>query len=390
MAGLVIRPRSRILHGHDWVYRSEILKIFGEPADGDVVSLRDGRDHLLGSAIYNSKSQIVARRFSRRRQDLDRDFFVRRITRAIEFRERSGVDIHCCRIVWSEADGLPGVVVDRYGPCAVLQTTTSAMDLRIDLIAGVVAELLGATCVIERNEGSGRTAEGLPKRTGVLLGEAPGEFEIPVAGARFLIDPLKGQKTGFYLDQVANYAGVARFAGGKRVLDCFSNQGGFAIACGVAGASGVVAVDSSAECIDRLARNVSLNGLSNIHARQADAFDFLAAEERRGSAYDLVVLDPPSFAKGRGATPEALRGYRDLHARAATLLAPGGLLATFSCSHHVPDRQLSEVIGEAFYQAKSSARLIRRFTQSPDHPILVAVPETEYLKGFLFEMLPGR
>jgi 23S rRNA (cytosine1962-C5)-methyltransferase len=220
MAGIVIKPRARILHGHDWVFRSEVLKTFGHPADGDVISLKDGRDHLIGSAIYNSQSQIVARRFSRRKQTLDLDFFERRIRQAIEYRERRGINLELCRLVWSESDGLPGLVVDRYGSQLVLQTLTLAMDQRKDLICDALTSL-SSRAIIERNDAPVRRAEGLGLTNSVLRGEAQPEMEFEVAGVHLTIDPLHGQKTGFYLDQLPNYAVVAGQAKGKRVLDCF-------------------------------------------------------------------------------------------------------------------------------------------------------------------------
>ncbi len=242
MAGLVIKPRARILHGHDWVFSGEVLKVFGDPADGDVISLKDGKDRLIGSAIYNSKSQIVARRFSRRRQELDADFFPRRIAQAVEYRARRGVDPQLCRLVWSESDGLPGVIVDRYGDHLVLQTLTLAMDLRKDLIVEAMTAETGATFIIERNDAPVRRAEGLELRTGILYGEAPGEVEIDVDGLKFTIDLMHAQKTGFYLDQLAHYAAVAEHAKGRRVLDCFTSQGAFALACARAGAAEVTGV----------------------------------------------------------------------------------------------------------------------------------------------------
>src|ERR1051325_11405960 len=223
MAGIVLKPRSRISHGHDWVFSSEVLKVFGKPADGDVISLKDGRDHLIGSAIYNSKSQIVARRFSRRRQDLDLDFFQRRIAQASEYRDRRNVDPKLRRVVWSESDGLPGTIIDRYGDHFVLQTLTLAMDLRKDSIADAITAVFcrasaslannestadGAPVVqsiIERNDASIRKAEGLELRSGILRGDAPSEIEIEISGVKFNADLLRGHKTGFYLDQRQNY-----------------------------------------------------------------------------------------------------------------------------------------------------------------------------------------
>ena len=230
MAGLVVKPRARILHGHDWVFAGEVLKVFGKPADGDVISLKDGKDHLIGSAIYNSKSQIVARRFSRRKQNLDLDFFQRRIAQAAEYRARRGIDPQLCRLVWSESDGLPGVIVDRYGDRFVLQTLTLAMDMRKELIAEALANVLDAKNIVERNDAPVRRAEGLDLTSGVMRGDKSTEVEFEVAGVKFEIDLLHAQKTGFYLDQLQNYEAVARYAKDKRVLDCFTSQGAFALA----------------------------------------------------------------------------------------------------------------------------------------------------------------
>lgn len=250
MSGLIIKPRARIFHGHDWVYASEILKTFGDPQPGDVVSLKDGKDRLLGSAIYNPASQIVARRFSRRRQDLDTDFFRRRLTQAIEYRHKRGVDPRLCRLVWSESDGLPGVVVDRYGDCLVVQTLTRAMDQRKTLLTEALVALLSPAVVIERNDASIRRAEGMELTTGLLHGAGvPTDFEIETGGLRFAPDLLGGQKTGFYLDQVENYQLVAKAASGRRVLDCFTNQGAFALACARNGAASVAAAEISADAV---------------------------------------------------------------------------------------------------------------------------------------------
>lgn len=389
MAGIVIRPRARVLHGHDWVYSSEVLKIFGTPADGDVVSLKDGRDKMLGSAIYNSKSQIVARRFSRRRQDLDVDFFARRIAQAAEWRERAGCNPQLCRLVWSEADGVPGVIVDRYGDVAVLQTLTVAMDQRKALITEALMAQPGIAHVVERNDAPIRNAEGLPIVTGMLAGEDPGPREIALGDVKFSVDFLRGQKTGLYLDQAENYAIVAAHASGKRVLDCFSNQGGFALACAKRGASSVVAVESGADSAAKLRANAERNGV-NVETVEEDVFTFLSNEVRKETQYDLIILDPPSFTKARGKIKEALKGYRELHMRAARLLAPNGLLATFSCSHHVAADEFESSIAEGFGDAKRSARILKRLGQASDHPAVLHMPETFYLKGHLLEVMPGR
>jgi 23S rRNA (cytosine1962-C5)-methyltransferase len=389
MAGLVVRPRARILQGHDWVYASEVLKIFGNPADGDVISVRDGRDRLLGSAIYNSKSQIIARRFSRRRQNLEANFLSRQIDQAVAWREKAGCDPRLCRLVWSEADGLPGVIVDRYGNVIVLQTLTLAMDNNKQLIASILASLPEVRHVIERNDGPIRTAEGLPSTVGVLSGGDPGEREIEVRGTRFLVDFLHGQKTGFYLDQVENYAIVAEHARGRRVLDCFANQGGFSLTCARQGALDVTAVESGSESVKRLQENAVRNGLK-ISAAEEDVFKFLKVAERRGDLYDLIILDPPSFTRARSKINDALRGYRELHLRSAKLLSAEGLLVTFSCSHHVMADEFESAVAGGFSDARRSARLIQRLSQAADHPILLHLPETFYLKGLLLEAITGR
>jgi 23S rRNA (cytosine1962-C5)-methyltransferase len=343
---------------------------------------------LIGSAIYNSKSQIVARRFSRRRQDLDFDFFRRRIAQASEYRDRRNVDRKLRRIVWSESDGLPGVIIDRYGEEFVLQTLTLAMDLRKDRITDAIAELFGEVTIIERNDAPVRKAEGLEGRSSVLRG-TPSQIAIEIEGITLELDLLHGQKTGFYLDQQHNYGIVARCARDRRVLDCFSNQGAFALVCARGGAAEVIGVEESAENIATAKRNAGRNELK-AHWIEQDVFQFLRAAEKAQAQYDLIVLDPPSFTRTKIGLRSALRGYRELHMRAFRLLSKDGLLATFSCSHHISDAAFLETITDALVAARRSARRVRRFEQAPDHPILATIPETEYLRGFLFEMLPGR
>jgi 23S rRNA (cytosine1962-C5)-methyltransferase len=390
MAGIVVKPRARILHGHDWVFASEVLKVFGRPADGDVISLRDGRDHLIGSGIYNSKSQIVARRFSRRKQGLDLDFFRRRIGQALEYRARRQIDARLCRIVWSESDGLPGVILDRYGNHVVLQTLTLGMDLCKAQIVEAILALLNDVSIVERNDAPVRQAEGLDLITGVLAGSLPtASLKIEIGALQFEIDLLRGHKTGFYLDQRGNYSLVAEHAAGRRILDCFSNQGAFALFCAKAGAAAVTGVEESSANIEAAERNAKLNQL-NIKWLSRDVFSFLRSEAKAGAEYDLIVLDPPSFTKARGGLADALRGYRELHLRAFKLLSKQGLLATFSCSHHVGEEAFAQTIADALVDARRSARKLRRFEQPLDHPVLPTIPETEYFKGFLLEMMPGR
>ena len=415
MAGIVVKPRARILHGHDWVFSSEVLKVFGKPADGEIISLKDGKDHLIGSAIYNSKSQIVARRFSRRKQDLDLDFFKRRIAQAAEYRVRRGVDPRLCRIVWSESDGLPGLIIDRYEDYFVMQTLTLAMDMRKELIADAIEQcsarfqLASAPSasspldesvrsadqrhalayIIERNDAPVRQVEGLELRSGIVRGNAPLQFEIEIGGIKFGVDLLRGQKTGFYLDQKQNYGIVAGHARDRRVLDCFTNQGAFALACAQAGAADVIGLEENSGNIAAAKRNAARNELK-VQWVEQNVFQFLRTAEKAEAQYDLIILDPPSFTKTKSGLRDALRGYRELHTRAFKLLSKDGLLATFSCSHHVSDTAFSQTIADALVDARRSARRLRRFEQATDHPVLPTIPETEYFKGLLLEMMPGR
>ena len=389
MASIIVRPRARVFHGHDWVHDNEVLKVTGKPEDGAVVGLKDQRDRFLGSAIYNSRSKIPARRFSRQRQDLDADFFRRRIMMASEYRDKLGLDPHARREVWSESDGLPGLILDRYGDCAVLQTLTLAMDQRQGLIADAIEEILKPACLIARNDAPVRKAEGLELHTTILRGQAPGQMEVTLAGIEFGIELPGGQKTGLYLDQADNYALVAQQAKGKRVLDCFSNQGGFALACALAGASEVTALDISADACAAIEANAQRNNV-RLNVTETNVFDWLKSATTRGDRYDLIILDPPSFTRDRARLNDALRGYKEIHLRAAQLLDNGGLLATFCCSHHVSDAIFLDVIADAMVDAKKTARLRASYTQRPDHPVVLGLPESSYLKGHLLEMAPGR
>jgi 23S rRNA (cytosine1962-C5)-methyltransferase len=389
MATIIIRPRARVFHGHDWVHDNEVLKVTGKPEDGNVVGLKDQRDRFLGSAIYNSRSKIPARRFSRQRQDLDADFFRRRVTMASEYRDKLGLDPRARREVWSESDGLPGLILDRYNDCAVLQTLTLAMDQRKDLIADAIEEILKPACIIERNDAPVRKAEGLELQTGILRGTAPGPMEVTLAGIKFGLELPGGQKTGLYLDQADNYALVAQHAKDQRVLDCFSNQGGFALACALAGATEVTALDISADACAAIEANAQRNNI-RLNVTETNVFDWLKSATTRGDKYDLIILDPPSFTRDRARLNDALRGYKEIHLRAAQFLDNGGLLATFCCSHHVSDAIFLDVITDAMVDAKKTARLRAGYTQRPDHPIILGLPESSYLKGHLLEMAPGR
>lgn len=386
MAGLIIQPRARIFHGHEWVYSSEIKKTFGNPEPGDVVTLKDFRDRPLGSAIYNPESQIVARRFSRRKQDLDADFFLRRIRQAIEHREQVGIAPTLARLVWSESDGIPGLVVDAYGKHLVMQTLTLAMDQRKELIRDALIELLGPESIVLRNDSPFRKAEGLEVEIAMLHGDNPGPFVVEASGIAYEVDLYDGQKTGLYLDQLQSHAEVARFARGRRVLDCFSNQGGFALACARAGAAKVTAVDISDTACAAARENARCNGL-DIEVLEHNVFNFLKHAE---AEYDLIILDPPSFTRNKKTLNDAMRGYKEIHLRALKLLDKGGILSTFCCSHHASRELFLENIASASVDAKKTLRMMAEHGQRADHPVLITIPETSYLKGFTAEVIPSR
>lgn len=387
MPGLIIAPRARIFHGHEWVYSTEIKKSFGHPQPGDVITLKDFRDRPLGSAIYNPASQIVARRFSRRRQDLDLDFFTRRIRQALNLRkEFPDIDESLCRIVWSESDGLPGLIVDRYGEHLSVQTLTLAMDMRKDLIRDALLEILSPASITLRNDSPSRKAEGLEPSIGMLHGENPGPFTVTASGLHYEIDLIDGQKTGLYLDQLQAHNEIAALSKNLRVLDCFTNQGGFALSCAKAGAAQVTAVDISASACASARRNAGLNNLS-INVIEANVFDFLKSAE---PAYDLIILDPPSFTRNKKTLMDAMRGYKEIHLRALKLLDKDGLLSTFCCSHHASRELFLGNLADASVDAKKSLRLVAEHAQRPDHPVLITIPETSYLKGFTSRLIATR
>ncbi|MDB4452538.1 class I SAM-dependent rRNA methyltransferase, partial [Akkermansiaceae bacterium] len=365
MAGIIIKPRSRIYHGHDWVYASEIQKTFGNPEPGDLISLKDFKDRPMGCAIYNPNSQIVARRISRRMQNLDEEFFTRRIGQAIAYRESLDLDINLCRMVWSESDGLPGLIVDRYGDHLVMQTTTVAMERRIDIITKSLLELLSPTSITLRNDSSMRKAEGLEEEIRMIHGTQPEPFTVTHGETIFEIDPANGQKTGLYLDIMDSYSRVAKLAKGKKVLDVFCNQGGFGLACMKAGAESVLAVDISESATEATKRNAELSGVV-IETRTSNAFDFLRRDE---DTFDLIILDPPSFTRNKKSVNDAMRGYKEIHLRALAKLNPSGILATFCCSHHATREIFLDSLQRAAVDGRRTLRMIDSHTQRLDHPV---------------------
>ncbi len=386
MGGIVIKPRSRIFQGHDWIYASEVRKTFGEPTPGDVITLKDFKDRPMGVAIYNPQSQIIARRFSHRTQKLDLSFIIRRLQRAFRLREELGVDSQVCRVIWSESDGLPGVILDRFHDVFVLQTTTLAFDQRKSLLNEAICETFSPQSIILRNDTPMRNAEGLLAETSVLYGNDPGPMEVQCNGIKFELDLANAQKTGLYLDIMDAYSSVASMAKDRVVLDMFCNQGGFSLACAKEGAKQVTAVDISEKATAATSRNAGLNEVE-LTIETANAFDNLRHREKNGEKYDLIILDPPSFTRNKKTLQSAMKGYKEIHLRAIRMLNPGGRLATFCCSHHATRELFLESIRSAANDAKKTLRLIDSHRQRADHPILAHLPETEYLKGFTFELV---
>jgi 23S rRNA (cytosine1962-C5)-methyltransferase len=322
------------------------------------------------------------RTLSRVAEPIDKSFFWRRLTQAIAHRQRVVRDSTACRLVFSEADLLPGLIVDRYGPYLVMQTLSQGMDRCRDLIAHCLQELLQPAGILARNDASVRVLEGLERETAVVVGEIPQRVVTEMNGLKLEADLLRGPKTGAYLDQRENYLAAASYACG-RVLDCFTSAGGFALHL-ARRAELVEAIDSSAIALETAQNNARANGIENVQFRQADVFDFLSGIERR---YAMVVLDPPAFAKSRKQLDDAARGYKEINLRALRLLDAGGILMTCSCSHHVSEAVLLQIVAEAALDAGRTLRVLERRTQSADHPILLTVPETLYLKCLIFEVL---
>lgn len=371
---------DRAASGHPWIYTSDVTDR-GGAQPGDAVRVLDPRGRLIGVAHYSSSSQITLRMLSPNAEPVDRQFFLRRLNQAIGHRFGSARD-GACRLVFSEGDLLPGLIVDRYGTVLVLQTLTQGMERQRDLIVHCLTELLQPSGIFARNDVSVRRLESLPLETAVLAGEVPESITVEMNGLKLAADVRRGQKTGVYLDQRENYLAAARYAHG-RVLDCFTSTGGFALHA-AARAESVEAVDSSAPALAIAEANAQANGVSNIRFRQADMFDFLSGIERR---YSMVILDPPSFAKSRKDLDDASRGYREINLRALRLLDPGGVLVTCSCSHHVSEAMLLEIVAQAALEAKKTLRVLERRAQASDHPILLTVPETLYLKCLIFQVL---
>ncbi len=389
---LKANAKPRVLAGHPWVFANEVEALLPAEHDGEVVECRDRADRFLGSGVYNSKSQIVWRRFSRERAVIDTAFLRAALTRAIARRQEpipnSQLQItpgDCRRLVWSESDDLPGLVVDRFGETLVVQIQTAALEKRSALVGDVLAEIVQPAEIIFRNDAPIRRLEGLPLEVHTRSGRAWEPRWVKIDGFEYWLDLQGGQKTGFYLDQRAQHPLVAKYCAGKRVLDAFCNQGPFALHAARAGAAHVLGLDSAEDAIAAARRNAERNGVKAEFA-VANVFDWFNDATRAGDPlWDVIILDPPPFAKSKSALEGALRGYKEINLRALQRLAPGGVLATYTCSHHMQDAELRGVLAGAAADAKRKVRVREFCHQPPDHPVLVTMMESEYLRGYIVQ-----
>jgi 23S rRNA (cytosine1962-C5)-methyltransferase len=380
----------RLYTGHSWVYAGEIDRITGDPKDGDAVDIRDHKDRFFGRGLLNTNSQITVRRFTTQKEEIDRAFFARRIEAALEYRRENAsmANAEAFRVVCSESDQLPGLIVDRYGDHIVLQALTLGIDQRKQQIVQILRELLEPKAIVERSDVPSRRLEGLEETKGVLFGETNAVVRLQFDHFSIEVNLLEDQKTGFFLDQRDNYAEVAQVCAGRRVLDCFAYHGGFALAAAVADAKRVEAIEISEQAVTRARTNAELNGMTGkIEFVCANAFDVLKRYDVEKRQFDVIVLDPPSFTRTKQNVGDALRGYKEINLRALKMLPPGGLLATFTCSHHINGELFKSVVLDAAADAKKMLRLVKTLTQSSDHPILPAIPETEYLRGLLVQVM---
>jgi 23S rRNA (cytosine1962-C5)-methyltransferase len=378
------RAVERVRSGHPWIFTSDVLDR-GEAQPGDAVAVVDGAGHALGTAHYSSTSQICLRMLSERLLTVDGAFIAERLGEAAMWRERVVSDTTAYRLVHGEGDRLPGLVIDHYGDSFVIQTLSQGMDRLKNDIAAVLTERFGATGVIARNDAMVRQRESLPLETAVLAGEIPEIATIQMNGFRLEADLAHGQKTGVFLDQRENYLAAARYARGN-ALDCFTFTGGFALHMATRCES-VEAVDSSAPALERARRNAEANGAGNVSFREADVFELLSGYASARRRFSTIILDPPAFAKSRASLEGAVRGYKDINLRALRLLGPGGILVTCSCSHHLSEAAFLQLLAEAALDAGRTLRVAERLTQARDHPILLTVPETHYLKCVIVEVV---
>ena len=371
----------RVRGGHPWIFSNEIADIEGAPKPGGLVEITDDRGAFLGRAYWNPQSLIAARVLTRGRDEIDTAFFVKRLERAVRFRERVLPGEAALRVVYGESDQLPGLVVDRYGDVLVAQVLTLGMEARQELLREALEKVLKPRGVIRAADSPLRALEGLTQERGLWWGEVPERLEVSLEGFRVELDPWKGQKTGLFLDQRLNRRLAEEHAKGRRVLDLFCYQGEWALHAARGGATDVLAVDSSQPALDAAARNLERNALSErVALRRADAFDAARDLERAGEKFGLVIVDPPALIKSRKHLAAGAKAYREINRTAMAMLDEEGVLITCSCSHHLEDTLFRQVLIEAARAAHRPMRVLGWSGEGPDHPQLLAVPETHYLK----------
>ena len=377
------RGVERIRLGHLWVYRSDVRSAQAEP--GAVVRLTDERGRFHGRAFYSDKSQIAVRLLTRQDKAVDRKFFAERLQQAMEHRRTVVEDTDAFRMVYSEGDLLPSLIVDRYGDYLVIQTLSQGTERHKQILVELLVELFEPKGIVERNDPKVRLLEGLDQHVGILYGEVPPEVCVKENGVTFAYDLPKGQKTGSFLDQRENHRAARRYASGE-VLDCFSYQGGFALTVADR-CEHVEAVEMARPAIEAARRNQELNEINNVSFREGNTFDVLKEYEEAGRRFRMVILDPPAFAKNRDSLPAAHRGYKEINLRALKLLAAGGYLVTCSCSYHITEPLFLQILAEAATDAKKNVEVVERRTQAKDHPILLTMPETHYLKCLIVKVI---
>jgi len=377
------RGEGRLQAGHPWIYRADLGDVHA--TGGDRVVVRNGRGRTLGHAFYSDRSQIALRMLTRGDDAPADDALIRRrIEAAIAFRQTLAIDASACRLIHGEADLLPSLVVDRYGDYLVVQTLSQGTDRLMPLIVSTLRDIARPAGILARNDPRTRALEGLEQKVEVLDGEVPETIAVTENGVHYDVDVRRGQKTGLFLDQRENRSAAALYARG-RLLDCFTYHGGFALAM-AARCEQVMAFDVSADAIERVGRNAARNGVS-IDARVGNVFDELRGLERMGERFDTIVLDPPAFAKNKAAVPNARAGYKEINLRALKLLNPGGTLVTCSCSYNVNEGMFGELVFDAALDAMANVTVVEKRMQGRDHPVLLGVPETYYLKCFILRKL---
>lgn len=382
---------QRLLRGHPWVYRTEISGLSGDFQPGELVEVVDYRGRFLGRGYINPGSMITVRLLTRDRNEaVDEAFFRKRLQEAWNYRKLAlaGADTDSCRVVFGEADFLPGLIVDKFADCLVLQTLTLGIDRYKEMLAGLLDELIRPKAIYEQNHAAVRELEGLELRSGFLRGSCHPVLTIRENGLSFGIDLTRGQKTGYFLDQRENRAALRYLAGGARVLDCFCYTGGFSLHAARYGAAEVLGLDISGEAVEMARRNAAANGYGEIcRFEEANAFDALREMERRQERFDLVILDPPAFVKSRRSLEGAVRGYKEINLRAMKLIRQGGFLVTCSCSYHMQEELFLDVVESAAIDARRRLRVIAKRGQSLDHPWLLGYDESRYLKCLILQVL---